>query len=86
MKCANSELVADILPHEKETFSIECGNIKETPTFETPPEDKWPRCIPKVCIPYLKKHQVITQIYTQERNIEYFLSPNLSEPARRMPL
>ena len=59
MKCADDDLVADIMPYDKETFSIECGNIKEEPTFETPPPEKWPRCIPKVCVAYLEKHKVI---------------------------
>ena len=58
MKCKDPNLVSDIHPYDKETFGIRCGNVKEQPSFETPPPPKWPRCFPKVCVPYLEKHQV----------------------------
>ena len=58
MKCKDPDLVADISPYTKETFGIRCGNLKETPSFETPPPPMWPRCIPRVCVPHLEKHQV----------------------------
>ena len=59
MKCKDPDLVADIYPYNQETFGIRCGNLKQMPSFEIPPPDKWPRCIPKVCVPHLEKHQVL---------------------------
>ena len=67
MKCKDPNLVVDIHPYNTETFGIRCGNLKQTPSFEIPPPDKWPRCIPKVCVlengKPLEKHQVLYQTY-----------------------
>ncbi len=48
----------DVPPYNKSTFGIRVGNLRESPSLEEPPPHLWPRCIPKVCVPYLKKHQV----------------------------
>ena len=53
MKCSDPNLVADIPGYTKETFGVRCGNLKINPTFETPPPNKWPRCIPRTCVKYL---------------------------------
>ena len=53
MKCSDPNLVADIPGYTKETFGVRCGNLKIDPTFETPPPNKWPRCIPRTCVKYL---------------------------------
>ena len=60
MKCRDPDLVADpsATNSSEETFEIRCGNIKEQPSFETPPPPLWPRCIPRVCVPFMNRHQV----------------------------
>ena len=69
MKCKDPDTVADVPYFTKETFGVRCGNLKDTPTFETPPPHLWPRCIPKVCIKYLngtlwnKESKASLQVY-----------------------
>ena len=69
MKCKDPDTVADVPNFTKETFGVRCGNLKDTPTFETPPPHLWPRCIPKVCIKYLngtlwnKESKASLQVY-----------------------
>lgn len=57
MKCKDPELVAEIANFTKETFSVKCGNDRTTPTFENPPPAYWPRCIPRVCVPFIAWHK-----------------------------
>ncbi len=56
MKCKDDDLIAEIPGFAKETFGVKCGNYKTAPSFETPPPEVWPRCIPKVCVPYMTHH------------------------------
>ena len=74
MKCKDPDLVADIPGFVKETFGVRCGNLKESPTFETPPPNQWPRCVPRTCVSYLQNYKL--NLVNNFSSLDYYTFPD----------